>query len=234
MSESKPKAFATFFGAALPPRPQGEDFFLLIAVTNPYDSGLDMEGTWEQVERRFKEHLYGKFSLYRGKDLPEFMISIYQGDAARAKLVEKLVEDAPNTLPEPELPDKIRLLLKRFYPRRGWEWDTDFWDEHLWMEHEYIDPEIEIDTINGIDGTWLLSLRDSNDGDIDFEAGFICVVPTKDGKWGVWMLIGDEDDCDWDTDDLIFVSNTPQEAKCKVDMLLGSNSGEIPEELRWK
>ena len=104
--------------------------------------------------------------------------------------------------------NEIRAILKRFYPRPGygWLWDTECGDEDQ----------------------WLLPLRDSNDGDMDYEAGVITISPVKYGKWGVGICIDVDDAHVWGTDNFIFVCNTPQEAKRKVDILLGWNSGEIP------
>jgi hypothetical protein len=107
-----------------------------------------------------------------------------------------------------ELPDKIKVLLKRFYlrPECGWRWETEQRRNQ-----------------------WLLPLYDSNDADI--ETGIVAVItinPTKRGKWGVGIYIKLEEGRGWRTNGLIFVSNTPEETKRKVDILLGSNSGELP------
>jgi len=76
---------------------------------------------------------------------------------------------------------------------------------------------------------WLLPLYDSNDADI--ETGVLAVItinPTKRGKWGVGIYVKLDATRGWRTNDLIFVSNTPEEAKRKVDKLLRSNSPEFP------
>src|SRR5215467_9373463 len=108
-----------------------------------------------------------------------------------------------------ELPDKIKVLLKRFHPRPqgAWVWETEQRRDQ-----------------------WLLPLYDSNDAEIDYEADVVAVItinPTKHRKWGVGIYIKLEERRSWRTDGLIFVSNTPEEAKRKVDMLLRSNSGEL-------
>jgi hypothetical protein len=92
MNESAPKAAPTFFAAALPPKPPGEDFFLVAVVIDSDDpcwnDGFDMVGTWERVDQTFSAYVAG--SGVRRKHT----VSIYQGDAARAKLLEGLREEA--------------------------------------------------------------------------------------------------------------------------------------------
>jgi hypothetical protein len=107
-----------------------------------------------------------------------------------------------------ELPDKIKVLLKRFHfrPECPWVWET-----------------------KKSKGQWLLPMYNSNDADI--ETGVVAVItinPTKGGKWGVGIYIKLEEGRSWRTDGLIFVSNTPEGVKRKVDILLGLNSGELP------
>jgi hypothetical protein len=88
----KPKSAPTFFAAALPPKPEGEDFFLIAVVIDSGDpcwnDGFDIAGTWEHVDRTFSAYVAG------GAIRRKHTISIYQGDAARAKLVEGLKEEA--------------------------------------------------------------------------------------------------------------------------------------------
>ena len=104
-----------------------------------------------------------------------------------------------------ELPDKIKVLLKRFYlrPECGWRWETEQRRNQ-----------------------WLLPLYDA-----DIETGIVAVItinPTKRGKWGVGIYVKLEEGRGWRTNGLILVSNTPEEAKRKVDNLLRSNSPEFP------
>src|SRR5262249_56005159 len=106
-----------------------------------------------------------------------------------------------------ELPDKIKVLLKRFHPRPecAWVWETEQRRDQ-----------------------WLLPLYDSNDADIKTEAvAVITINPTKHGKWGVRIYIKLQEGRSWRTDGLILVCDTSEEAKRKVDILLGSNSGEL-------
>jgi hypothetical protein len=92
MSEFKPKPAPTLFAAALPPRPPGEDFFLVAVVIDSLDpcwnDGFDIVGTWEQVDKTFSAYVAER-GIRR-----KHTISIYQGDAARAKLLEGLKEEA--------------------------------------------------------------------------------------------------------------------------------------------
>ena len=107
-----------------------------------------------------------------------------------------------------ELPDKIKVLLKRFHPRPECAW--------MWETEQRRDQ-------------WLLPLYDGNDADI--ETGVVAVITinsTKRGKWGVGIYIKLDAARSWRTNDLIFVSNTPEEAKRKVDNLLRLNSPEFP------
>jgi hypothetical protein len=107
-----------------------------------------------------------------------------------------------------ELPDKIKVLLKRFHPRPECAW--------MWETEQRRDQ-------------WLLPLYDDNDADV--ETGVVAVITinsTKRGKWGVGIYIKLEEGRSWRTDGLIFVSNTPEEAKRKVDNLLRLNSPEFP------
>jgi hypothetical protein len=92
MSESEPKAAPTLFAAALPPRPPGEDFYLAAVEIDSADpcwnDGFDLVGTWEQVDQTFSAYVAG------GAVRRKHTVSIYQGDAARAKLLEGLKEEA--------------------------------------------------------------------------------------------------------------------------------------------
>jgi hypothetical protein len=92
MSKSRPKAAPTFFAAALPPRPPGEDFFLVAVMIDSDDpcwnDGFDIVGTWEQVDQTFSAYVAG------GAVRRKHTVRIYQGDAARARLVEGLKEEA--------------------------------------------------------------------------------------------------------------------------------------------
>jgi len=86
MSESEPKAAPTLFAAALPPKPEGEDFFLVAVVIDSDElagtTAFDIVGTWEQVDQTSSAYVAG------GRIRRQHTISIYQGDAARTKLLE--------------------------------------------------------------------------------------------------------------------------------------------------
>jgi hypothetical protein len=93
MSKSKQKAAPTFFAAALGPKPAGEDFFLVAVVIDTPDDpcwndGFNIVGTWEQIDQTFSRYMAG------GGIRRKHTVSIYQGDAARAKLLEGLKEEA--------------------------------------------------------------------------------------------------------------------------------------------
>jgi hypothetical protein len=93
MSTSTPKAAPTFFAAALPPRPPGEDFYLVaVEIDTPDDpcwnDGFNLIGTWEQIDKTFSAYVAG------GAVRRKHTVHIYQGDAARAKLLEGLEEEA--------------------------------------------------------------------------------------------------------------------------------------------
>jgi len=93
MSESAPKAAPTFFAAALPPKPEGEDFFLVaVEIDTAEDAlcndGFNIIGTWEQVDQTFSRYMTG------GGIRRKHTVSIYQGDAAREKLLEGIKEEA--------------------------------------------------------------------------------------------------------------------------------------------
>ena len=76
-----------------PSRPAGEDFFLVAVVIDTPDDpcwndGFDIIGTWEQVEQTFSAYVAGC------NDDRGVSVSIYQGDAARGKVLEGLQEEA--------------------------------------------------------------------------------------------------------------------------------------------
>jgi len=81
MSESTPKAAPTFFAAALPPKSEGEDFFLVAVVIDSddpcWDDGFNIVGSWEQVDKTFSAYVAA------GAVRRKHTVSIYQGDAAR-------------------------------------------------------------------------------------------------------------------------------------------------------
>src|SRR5258708_24436700 len=87
MSSSK-----TLLTAMLPSRPPGEDFFLAaVVIDTPEDpcwsDGFDIVGTWEQVDQTFSAYIAGR------SDHRKISVSLYQGDVARAKLLEGLQEE---------------------------------------------------------------------------------------------------------------------------------------------
>jgi hypothetical protein len=91
--KSSPEGAPTLFAAALPPKPPGKDFFLVAIVIDtpddPYwNEGFDIVGAWEQVDQTFSDY------VARGGVRRKHTISIYQGEAARAKLVEGMKEEA--------------------------------------------------------------------------------------------------------------------------------------------
>jgi hypothetical protein len=93
MGKFKPKAAPTLFAAALLPKPPGENFFLVaVVIDRPDDpcwnAGFDIVGTWEQVDQTFSAYV-AKEGVRR-----KHTLSIYQGDAARAKFVEGMKEEA--------------------------------------------------------------------------------------------------------------------------------------------
>jgi hypothetical protein len=93
MSKSRSKRALTFFAAALPSRPPGEDFFLApVMIDTPDDpcwnDGFNIIGTWEQVDQTLSRYMAG------GGIRHKHTVSIYQGDAARAKLLKGLEEEA--------------------------------------------------------------------------------------------------------------------------------------------
>jgi hypothetical protein len=93
--------------------------------------------------------------------------------------------------------DEIRARLKQLRPTPGYSW---WWD----------------------DDQWALQLYGSDTAD---DEGYIAIVHTEDGRWGIKVVIGEPG---MGTDKLIFVTNYLEEAKRKVDMLLAWDSGEIP------
>jgi hypothetical protein len=60
------------------------------------------------------------------------------------------------------------------------------------------------------------------------EEGYVAIVPTEDGQWGVRFVIADERGRGWHKDNLLFVTYSLEEAKRHVDMVIGFDSGEIP------
>jgi hypothetical protein len=95
--------------------------------------------------------------------------------------------------------DEIRARLKQLRPTPGYSW---WWDEDQWA----------------------LLLHDGDPNNADDE-GYIAIVQMKSRKWGIKVLIGEPS---MGPDGIIFLSNSLEEAKHKVDMLLGWDSGEIP------
>jgi hypothetical protein len=82
----------TFFATALPPKPPGEDFFVVAVVIDSDDpcwnDGFNIVGTWEQVDQTLSRYMAG------GGIRRKHTVGIYQGDAAREKLLEGLKEEA--------------------------------------------------------------------------------------------------------------------------------------------
>ena len=74
---------------------------------------------------------------------------------------------------------------------------------------------------------WALLLHDDNPNNADDE-GYIAIVPMESGKWGIWGIKVVIAKPNMGPDGIIFLSNTLEGAKHKVDMLLGWDSGEIP------
>ena len=104
--------------------------------------------------------------------------------------------------------NRIRTKLKELNAPKPWFWDQA---EDQWVLHLY------------------------NDWDVEDVEGYIA-IRKKEVKWGV-VVIGLKEwstkshmDSDFNLyyDELILLSETLQEAKRKVDLLLGSDSGEIP------
>ena len=86
-------SFKTLLAAMLPACPPGEDFFLAAVVIDTPDQpcwndGFNIVGTWEQVDQTFSAYMANR------KDRRNVRVRIYQGDAARAKLLEGLKEEA--------------------------------------------------------------------------------------------------------------------------------------------
>jgi hypothetical protein len=71
-------------------------------------------------------------------------------------------------------------------------------------------------------------LSDRNYSDSAGEAGYVAIVPTEDRRWAIRLVIRDEWGHGLPMDKFFFVSNTLQEAKRYVDMLLGFDTPDIP------
>jgi hypothetical protein len=98
--------------------------------------------------------------------------------------------------------DQIRATLKQLYATPGYSW---WWDEE------------------GEDGPqWALLLHD--DSDTADDAGYIAIRQT-DWRWAVKVVLGEPG---ISPNQPIFVCDTLQEAKRKVDMLIAFDSGPIP------
>ena len=111
--------------------------------------------------------------------------------------------------------NKIIERLKQLHPspRYSWWWDT---------ESTNLDQSYD-------EGCWSLPLHDPSDtGD---NLAYIDIVRRKDVKFGLHVSVeffdSDGKFGKLQTDNCIFVYNTLQEAKQKVDMLLALDSGEI-------
>lgn len=116
----------------------------------------------------------------------------------------------PVDLIEGEIASELRATLKQLYtdPNPGqWDWDDGEWD-------------------------WELSLRDAQE-DVDY--GYVAIIPLKDGhrfeykikpdfshrEWAI-KFVGGGFDCP-----AILVKGSLQEAKRRLDMLIGSPTPEI-------
>jgi hypothetical protein len=113
--------------------------------------------------------------------------------------------------------NKIIERLKQLRPSPGYSW---WWD----TESKNLDQSYD-------EGCWCLPLHDSSDTCDNF--AYIDIVRREDGKFGLCVRVeffdSDGKFVTLQTDNLIFVRNTLQEAKRKVDMLLALDSGEIVE-----
>jgi hypothetical protein len=102
-----------------------------------------------------------------------------------------------------EIPDEIRARLKRLRQAERCRW---FWDEE--------------------EDQWALPLSDLDGKTIDV-IGYVALLPDHVGRWHLRFVIGDEWGRDFDPRNLIF-ARLP-EAKRYVDMLIGLDSGDIPD-----
>jgi hypothetical protein len=117
----------------------------------------------------------------------------------------------PVDLIEGEIPSELRARLKRLHtdPDPGsWQWDDGEWD-------------------------WELSLRDAQQ---DVDCGYVAIIPLKDGhrleynikppfshrEWAIKFVVGVGGPT-------ILVKGSLQEAKCRLDTLIGLTTPEIKE-----
>jgi hypothetical protein len=99
-----------------------------------------------------------------------------------------------------EIPNEIRARLKRLEPTKGYGW---FWDEDQWA----------------------LLLSDVDERKT-VEAGYVAIVPEKEGRGRVRFVIAEEWGHGFDPSSLVFEGLS--EAKRFVDAVIGLDSGEIP------
>ena len=100
-----------------------------------------------------------------------------------------------------DFPNEIRARLKRLYPTKGYGW---WWDEDQWA----------------------LLLSDLDETETVDEAGYVAIVPEKEGRWRVRFVIAKEWGHGFDPSSLVFEGLS--EAKRFVDAVIGLDSGEIP------
>jgi hypothetical protein len=79
-----PKAAPTFFAAALPPKPPGEDFFLVAVVIDSDDpcwnDGFDIVGSWELELTLTGANLVSQNLLVLiGRDILRHCVLVYNG-----------------------------------------------------------------------------------------------------------------------------------------------------------
>jgi hypothetical protein len=109
-----------------------------------------------------------------------------------------------------DINNQIRARLKQLHCTPGYGW---------WLDKDC--EEVPYDQ-------WALLLSDRNNTQSADEAGYVAIVPTQDWRWAIRFVIADEWGHGPGVDDLSFVTNTLQEAKRHVDMLLGFDTPDIP------
>jgi hypothetical protein len=102
-----------------------------------------------------------------------------------------------------DIDPQVRAGLKQLQCTAGYGW---WWDEDQWA----------------------LLLSDLNDTDSADEAGYLAIVPIEARRWAIRFVIPEEWARGLASDDLLFIRDTLQEAKRHVDMLLASDTPDIP------
>lgn len=113
----------------------------------------------------------------------------------------------PNAMSE--ISSQIRARLKQLHRTPGYGW---------WLDTSV--PDVRYDQ-------WALLLFDPNNTETVDEAGYVAIVPTEDRRWAVRFVIADEPDHGLAMNDPLFVCETLQEAKRRINMLLGFDTPEI-------